>query len=62
MSRLLFVKTFNLPMDYMPLYGDETPFEYVCIHLNLAENYCQAILHLSVKQIKNTISILTKVL
>ncbi len=34
----------------MPLYGDKTPSQYVCIDLNLAENYCLTILHVSVKK------------
>ncbi len=33
-----------LVKDYMPLFGDKIPFEYVCIHLNLADNYGRTIL------------------
>ncbi len=29
-------KTFHLPMDYMPLYGDETLSEYAYTHSNLS--------------------------
>ncbi len=47
---VLVMKTFHLQMHYIPLYGDKTPSEYVCIHLNLAKNYCLTILHLSVKK------------
>ncbi len=37
-------------LDYMPLYGNKTPSEYVCIHLNIADNYCLTALHLSVEK------------
>ncbi len=30
-------------MDYMPFYGNKTPSEYVCIHLNVTDNYCTSI-------------------
>ncbi len=43
----LVVRMFHLSMDYIPLYGDKTPSEYVCIHLNLADNYCITILNSS---------------
>ncbi len=30
---------------YMPLYDNKPPSEYVCTHLNHADNYCLTILH-----------------